>query len=1007
MKKTIKLFILTLIFGFLIFPIINVQAQETINIPSVQQIDVEPVIIDGAEPVIVNEPVLINEETSIKETIVVEPMNGEPTSGETMTRSIKTSADVLSDENITAEDLGVNKQRLLPTSPYYPVKTIWRGFRSILTFDPVKKVELNLRYANEKLIEAKQVSEEGNKPEIVTKALERYQKDLADISKIVEKSSEEIKAGAENFADKMIDYSFKQQNLIDGIEKNLTPEQFERVNVVREDGLDYFSQTMTNLIEPEQIRERIINVIESQEGSNFKDFKNIEILKIIEERSPEQAKEAIQQARENTVQRLQDNMTNMVEGEGKKFKEYIENVGGNEIRHLEIINDFTREGMPEFLHQDMEIIKDKAMERIENKMQEFTNEEQKKEFLHHLEQGEMEDIRIIKELENNLAPGTIEKVLEAKNNALDNFRKEFEEIKDPKAQQEFLKKMEKLHDVKQLEIFKEIEQIIPQDQKEFFEQMKSRVIEEMEKEFNQATNDNERDNILYRLAGDMPEHMEILKEFAPSTQMMNEIMIKQTDNIRKKILNINDVEKIQNLKNRINDDYFVRQELEKRAPNIFQQVDDKIENKFGEVNKEEAMERLEKAKEEISQAEKNFKEFLEKQKIGEQLKNSPAHQHLENSKKLLQEAITAFNQEKYGHTLGQVNAAYNQLNYVWRLVKKIELKDEIAEDRFEKMEQAMDNMVDNFLESEIIDSDMSLENKKAINRVMEQVQEGNLEQAWEEYSIKLNEKRTEQGDLRAVELPYDKMNLSLKEIQKIKQITEILPIEIRQKLQDLPPEMIINAVEQIRNKIQVVPETTTERVREKIKTRTEQENESLSSSEQNSEIKIGMPNPASEFCIKKGGKIEIKTNDNGGQFGICHLPDGRECEEWAFFKGECGPGGQGTIEYPIEGEAIPSRQGQTQREIMPESPTKVEQDRPHTEPIEPIYFPGQTESENCIQVITYAVSGGICRAFPNPCVVPSGWRKVDKCPEKTPENIIDGGNQNPLPPKPEEINKPI
>ncbi len=92
---------------------------------------------------------------------------------------------------------------------------------------------------------------------------------------------------------------------------------------------------------------------------------------------------------------------------------------------------------------------------------------------------------------------------------------------------------------------------------------------------------------------------------------------------------------------------------------------------------------------------------------------------------------------------------------------------------------------------------------------------------------------------------------------------------------------------------------------------------------------------------------------------------------------------------------------------MPESPTKVEQDRPHTEPIEPIYFPGQTESENCIQVITYAVSGGICRAFPNPCVVPSGWRKVDKCPEKTPENIIDGGNQNPLPPKPEEINKPI
>jgi len=51
MKKTIKLFILTLIFGFFIFPIMNVQAQETIDIPSVQQIDVEPVIVDEAETV--------------------------------------------------------------------------------------------------------------------------------------------------------------------------------------------------------------------------------------------------------------------------------------------------------------------------------------------------------------------------------------------------------------------------------------------------------------------------------------------------------------------------------------------------------------------------------------------------------------------------------------------------------------------------------------------------------------------------------------------------------------------------------------------------------------------------------------------------------------------------------------------------------------------------------------------------------------------------------------------
>jgi len=54
--------------------------------------------------------------------------------------------------------------------------------------------------------------------------------------------------------------------------------------------------------------------------------------------------------------------------------------------------------------------------------------------------------------------------------------------------------------------------------------------------------------------------------------------------------------------------------------------------------------------------------------------------------------------------------------------------------------------------------------------------------------------------------------------------------------------------------------------------------------------KIGMPNPASVFCLENGGKLEIRTDENGGQVGYCIFEDGSECEEWAFFRGECKPG---------------------------------------------------------------------------------------------------------------------
>ena len=52
----------------------------------------------------------------------------------------------------------------------------------------------------------------------------------------------------------------------------------------------------------------------------------------------------------------------------------------------------------------------------------------------------------------------------------------------------------------------------------------------------------------------------------------------------------------------------------------------------------------------------------------------------------------------------------------------------------------------------------------------------------------------------------------------------------------------------------------------------------------------GMPNPASVFCEAEGGTVDIRTGDDGGQVGICVFTDGGECDEWAFFRGECVPG---------------------------------------------------------------------------------------------------------------------
>lgn len=55
------------------------------------------------------------------------------------------------------------------------------------------------------------------------------------------------------------------------------------------------------------------------------------------------------------------------------------------------------------------------------------------------------------------------------------------------------------------------------------------------------------------------------------------------------------------------------------------------------------------------------------------------------------------------------------------------------------------------------------------------------------------------------------------------------------------------------------------------------------------ESSVGIANPASEYCQQNGGSLEIRTAADGGQAGYCLFADGTECEEWAFFRGDCQP----------------------------------------------------------------------------------------------------------------------
>jgi TolB protein len=64
-----------------------------------------------------------------------------------------------------------------------------------------------------------------------------------------------------------------------------------------------------------------------------------------------------------------------------------------------------------------------------------------------------------------------------------------------------------------------------------------------------------------------------------------------------------------------------------------------------------------------------------------------------------------------------------------------------------------------------------------------------------------------------------------------------------------------------------------------------------------------LANPASVYCEEQGYTLEMRTDENG-TYGMCIFADGSECEEWAFYRGECMPASASVSETSTETPAV-------------------------------------------------------------------------------------------------------
>lgn len=584
---------------------------------------------------------------------------------------------VAQDEQVRAQDLGVGEPNILPDSPFYFFKNIGRGLRSFFTFSPEKKAELKLRFASEKILEAKKLAEKG-KFDIVDDHLKSYERDFSQAKEIIDKLSQEKPQFVEQIVKKAIANQIKHQVLLGKFENDAPVDIVAEIKDRREKVLEHLGGIVAKE-DPERLKEIVSNIIETEikEGSKFKPLRNLEVLKAVEEKVPEEAKDAIRLAQENALKRFKNDFETMSEEQRKLLGEYIKRSGGDEAMYIKVFDHLKFAGVKEEAEDEVLEAKEKLFSRFEEKIRDLSEKDPElaKRFLKPLTLGSIDDLRVIKELEYNVDPVLSKPILEAKKEALEKFRERVENIDSPELFEKFAEDVNKRFvDVKNFDIFDDLEGMVSEEKQEFLTELKEKAAEKM-KEYVQEAKDLQAREIRARsLVGDNPEYINVIEGVRSviGNDLAEDLLSKQAKRIEDRISRIENSVRLKVFEEKIERGN-IKSIIQSFRPAVIDELRLRTEKLGKEIKSEEAKSRINQAEsylEELAEEVEKVLQKIEDQELRAKYR-SLIEEKFENAKMHLDKAKEAFEKGDFGEAFGEATSAINVLKSVKELIFRV------------------------------------------------------------------------------------------------------------------------------------------------------------------------------------------------------------------------------------------------------------------------------------------------------------------------------------------------
>ena len=213
----------------------------------------------------------------------------------------------LAQEEVTASDLEVSDSGIFSW-----IQDIARDIQILITFDPIKKSELQLKKASRQLIRIREMANADSDSSRIQERIEKFNTKYEGLIGKINTRVEGVKAEdsdlpeLKSFLDKYVDHQLKHQEILAKLEEQVPEDVMDKIRENRERHLEKFGEVMNRLQEKEEFKEQLKAGLEDMQQTVQNRIKRMEIVEELGEKAGPAVKAMVNEMKQEQEQLFQD-----------------------------------------------------------------------------------------------------------------------------------------------------------------------------------------------------------------------------------------------------------------------------------------------------------------------------------------------------------------------------------------------------------------------------------------------------------------------------------------------------------------------------------------------------------------------------------------------------------------------------------------------------------------------------------------------------------------------------